>query len=246
MQLPPPPPPRDILTDCALFLDLDGTLLDIAERPDEVTVEPETRVLVEDLARKLEGRFAIVSGRSLEQIDAMLGDCAAGIALSGSHGVEHRWNGIHARPERPGSLDAVAERFHDFAQRWPGVIIEEKSFGVGLHFRMAPEADVMAAALAKSLASEFGLHLQRGKMVVELRVGGRDKGAAVESLMRRAPMAGATPLFAGDDLTDEPAFSAVRDLGGYGILIGEPRTTSASYGLPSPARLRRWLREAMQ
>ncbi|MGV3511569.1 MAG: trehalose-phosphatase [Novosphingobium sp.] len=244
MQLPPPP--RDILKDSTLFLDLDGTLLDIAERPDDVAVEPETRVLLEALARTLEGRIAIVSGRSLEQLDAILGDCATAIALSGSHGVEHRWNGIHARPERPGSLDAVAERLHEFARHWPGVIIEEKSFGVGLHYRMAPAAEEMASALAGSLAGEFGLHLQRGKMVVELRVGGRDKGAAVASFMRRAPMAGTLPLFAGDDLTDEPAFSTVRDLGGHGILIGEQRATSASYGLPSPKRLRQWLMEAIQ
>ena len=208
--------------------------------------EPETRRVLEALGDRLDGRLAIISGRSLEQIDAILGSYAADISISGSHGCEHRWNGIHAHPDRPPALGAVAERFHTFARRWPGVIVEEKSFGVALHFRLAPEAEPFAAALAEALANEFGFHLQHGKMVVELRVNGGDKGAAVRSLMRRAPMRGTRPVFAGDDVTDEPAFAAVRELGGHGILVGEPRATQATFNLPTPARLRQWLKDAGQ
>jgi len=241
MQLPPPP--VDLLDEASLFLDLDGTLLDLAERPDGVCFEPESRLLLKALGARLDGRLAVISGRSLKQIDEILGSCAADIAISASHGCEHRWNGIHAHPARPASLDAVAERFNTFARQWAGVLVEEKSFGVALHYRLAPHAAVTAEALAESLAGSAGLQLQRGKLVVELRVAGGDKGAAVHRLMRRSPMAGTVPVFAGDDLTDEPGFMAVRELGGHAILVGEPRTTAADFGLASPASLRDWLRE---
>lgn len=232
------------MNGATLFLDLDGTLLDIAERPDAVRLTPDMPALLEKLRHKLDDRLAVVSGRSLEQIDAILGSFAHDIAISASHGCEHRWKGVHARPDRPACLDAVARRFEAFARSLPGVIVEEKSFGVALHYRLLPEAGPAAETLAQSLGDAFGLHLQRGKMVSELRVSGGDKGAAVLALMRRPPMAGTLPIYAGDDLTDEPAFATARKLGGDAILIGEPRATAANFRLPSPAHLRHWLREA--
>jgi trehalose 6-phosphate phosphatase len=235
----------DRLDRATLFLDLDGTLLDLVQRPDEALADEDTRNLLRALNYKLEGRLAVVSGRSLEQVDRILGPGAAEIAVSASHGCEHRWNGIHARPERPASLGTVAARFRAFARQWPAVIIEEKSFGVALHYRTAPEAAGPADALAQSLAEQTGLHFQQGKMVAELRVAGGDKGAAVHRLMGRASMAGSSPLFAGDDLTDEPGFCAARELGGDAILVGEPRRTRANFGLRSPASLRQWLKEAV-
>ena len=239
-----PRPPLDRLTGAALFLDLDGTLLDIADRPEGVRLEAGMAELLRALRRQLGGRLAVVSGRSLEQIDAILGPCAADIAVSASHGCEHRWEGVLARPDRPASLDTVIRQLHAFARDWPGVIVEDKSFGAALHYRMAPGAAEAADALALSLAEASGLYLQRGKMVAELRVAGGDKGAAVRTLMRQAPLAGSRPIFAGDDLTDEPAFIAAREMGGDAILIGEPRETAANYGLSSPPELRNWLREA--
>lgn len=239
-----PPPPLDKLNRATLFLDLDGTLLDLAEQPDEVHADEETRALLKALCDKLDGRLAVVSGRSLEQIDRILGDCATDIAVSASHGCEHRWNGVHAHPDRPASLEGVSARFSAFATDRPGVVVEDKSFGVALHYRMVPVAAVAADALAQALAKESGLYLQRGKMVVELRVAGGDKGTAVRRLMGRPGMAGTVPVFAGDDLTDEPGFAAVRQLGGDAILVGEPRQTHANFGLPSPASLRQWLKEA--
>lgn len=153
---------------------------------------------------------------------------------------------MHARPNRPAALDEVALRFHDFAQDWSGVLVEVKSFGVALHYRMCPAAAVAAGALASRLAKQFDLHLQDGKMMVELRVAGGDKGAAVERLMSRPPMRGTAPIFAGDDITDEAGFAAACKLGGHAIIIGERRPTAANFSLPSPGALREWLWEAVR
>jgi len=239
-------PPAEILTGATLFLDLDGTLFDLVERPDDVRAGPGILTLLERLGRKLEGRLAVVSGRSIQQVDQILGQLAENLAVSGSHGCEHRWQGFHARPLRPTALETAAMRFQAFAQEWPGVLVEEKSFGVALHYRQAPQAETAAKALATALACELALHLQQGKMVTELRVAGSDKGGAVRRLMRWPPMAGTIPVFAGDDLTDEAGFAAARRLGGHGILIGEPRPTAADFGLPSPPALREWLWGALQ
>lgn len=236
-----PLPPAEILEEATLFLDLDGTLFDHVERPDSVRADPGLQTLLEALERKLEGRLAVVSGRSVQQVDDILGSFAKSIAVSGSHGCEHRWNGVHAHPVRPTALDAAAFRFQAFARDWPGVLVEEKSFGVALHYRMAPRAETAAKNLAAALAEDLGLHLQHGKLMAELRAPGNHKGDAVLRLMRQPFMAGTTPVFAGDDVTDEAGFAAARQLGGHAILIGEQRPTAANFGLPSPSALREWL-----
>ncbi len=209
-----------------------------------VSADSGTRALLSHLETKVERRLAVVSGRSLEQIDAILGDAAVNLAVSGSHGCEHRWNGVLAKPERPASLDDAVQRLHGFCKDRTGVLVEEKSFGVALHYRLNPQTEAEAHAFAEALSSELDLALQHGKMMVELRVPGGDKGLAVQRLMSRPPMRGTRPVFVGDDLTDEPGFAAARELGGHGILVGQPRATSADYRLESPGDLREWLREA--
>lgn len=241
-----PNPPRDLLDGASLFLDLDGTLLEIVERPDAVRADAALRDLLGQLHTRLDGRLAIVSGRSLEQIDAILGEAAAALAVSGSHGCEHRWRGVTARPERPEALDRAAERLRDLVEAEDGLLLEEKSFGVALHYRMNPVAEAKARMLAQELADELELGLQHGKMMVELRVAGGDKGRAIHRLMDRPPMRGTTPVFIGDDMTDEPGFVAARSLGGHGIVIGAVESTAADYRIASPAELRRWLAEAAQ
>lgn len=202
--------------------------------------------LLNDLVVQLNGRVAIVSGRSIRQMDEILGECAADLALSGSHGCEHRWNGFVVCPARPSSLDEAAARLRQFAQAWCGVIVEEKSFGIGLHYRMAPAAEAEVRAFAETLARELELDLQPGKMVMELRVAGGDKGTAVRHFMSRDPMKGTRPVFIGDDVTDEAGFAAALELGGHAVLIGPPRTTAAEFVLASPVALREWLRAAMR
>jgi len=230
-----------LLEGASLFLDLDGTLLDLRDDPADVIADAALRALLLELQIHLSGRLAIVSGRSLAQIDSILGPLAERLAVSGSHGSELRAQGVAAAPSRPASLDIAACRLNDFADGHDGVLVERKSFGVAIHYRMCPDAGPAADRLAAQLAEELGLHLQEGKMMRELRVPGADKGRALDQMMRRPPMRGGVPLFVGDDRTDEPAFEAAAALGGAGILIGEPRETAARYSLADPAALRHWL-----
>jgi trehalose 6-phosphate phosphatase len=241
-----PTPPIGLIAGASLFLDLDGTLLEIVDRPDAVVADRALRDLLHDLAERLNGRVAVISGRSLAQIDAILGKVAGELALSGSHGSEHRWRGVEARPDRPAELDIAARRMQPFAREHKGVLIEEKSYGVVLHYRMNPAAEAQAQALVAELGNELDLCVQHGKMMVELRVAGADKGVAVRRLMSRPPMQGTVPVFIGDDLTDETGFIAARACGGHGVLIGPQRLTEADYRIDSPAALRRWLAEAIR
>ncbi|MBC2665739.1 trehalose-phosphatase [Novosphingobium flavum] len=239
-------PPTDLLDEATLFLDLDGTLLELVDRPDAVRVDDRLRELLVRLKQKLKGRLAIISGRSLQQLDEIFGEFAADLAISGSHGCEHRWNGILARPNRPPALDEAADRLRLFAQGRHGLIVEEKSFGVALHYRMVPGEAAEAQAVAIALSAELELGLQHGKMMVELRVAGGDKGLAIQRLMDRSPMKGTKPVFAGDDVTDEPGFVMARALGGHAILIGQPRPSASDFALPSPMALRAWLEETLR
>lgn len=241
---PLPPPPPALLDGASLFIDFDGTLVDLVDRPELVVVDDGLRALVALLHRRHDGRVAIISGRSIAQLDALLGPLAQQLAISGSHGCEHRWEGIYAHPAPPPELEAVAAAMWDFARGHPGTLVEEKSYGVALHYRLIPGIEAEALALAAGLAERYGLQLQRGNMVAELRPRGGDKGVPVRRLMQRAALAGTRPVFLGDDVTDEAGFEAAQALGGAGILIGPGRPTAASYRLPDPAAARAWLEAA--
>lgn len=239
-------PPSEILADAGLFLDFDGTLVDIAATPDAVVVDRPIHDLLALLVARHRGAVAIVSGRSIAQLDALLGDSALRVALSGSHGVEHRCDGIRTHPDRPSELDKAEARFHSIAREQEGVVVETKSYGVALHYRAAPHFADEARSQAAKLASEIGLALQEGKMMVELRTPGDDKGMAVRKLMQGDVMKGRRPIFLGDDVTDEVGFRAARDLGGHAILVGPQRETHADFALPNPAAARAWLASGPQ
>ncbi|MES2712121.1 MAG: trehalose-phosphatase [Pseudomonadota bacterium] len=236
-----PPPPPALLRRASLFLDFDGTLVEIADQPDAVVVDAALRDLLSELARRLEGRLALVSGRSIAQLDALLGPIAETLTLSGSHGSEYRIDGAEERPTRPDSLDLIEARLREAAAAETGVIVEPKSLGVALHYRQQPDYAGEAHALVTALARENGLAVQHGKMMVEARLPGSDKGAAVARLMQHPAMDGTLPVFMGDDITDETGFEAARARGGAGILVGPPRATAAAYRLADPAATRRWL-----
>lgn len=232
------PPPAKLLDGASLFLDFDGTLVEIAERPDAVAVDARLNRLVRGLATRLDGRIAIVSGRGAAEIDALFG--GAGFAIGGSHGAELRHGGETMGPGRPIALDEALARMRAFAAGTPGLIVEAKPLGAGLHFRGAPHAEDACRTFAGELAEATGLTLQQGKMVFELRAPG-DKGAAIAALMALPPFAGSRPIFLGDDLTDEPGFAAAARLGGAGVLVGPVRDTAARYRLPDVAAVLRWL-----
>jgi trehalose 6-phosphate phosphatase len=238
-------PPVTLLRGAALFLDFDGTLVELAARPELVSVDARLASLLDRLRTKLDNRVAIISGRSVDGILAMFGPLP--ITIAGSHGLEvQTHDGMRSLPERPAALDRILNTMKDFAKTTPGLLVEEKPFGAALHYRGAPAMEPQAHALARTLADETALHLQTGKMMVELRVGGGDKGSALRRLMASPPMAGFTPVFLGDDDTDEPAMAAAAELGGAGILIGAPRDSSARYRLPNVDATLAWLEQACE
>jgi len=236
-------PPAGLAAGISLFLDFDGTLVEIAERPDAVVVDSRLRALIARLAEALAGRVAIVTGRAAADVRTLFGDIP--IAIAGSHGVEFCWpDGRQETPERLAALDHALASLVDLRVRHPGLLVEDKPFGVALHYRQAPEAEAEARALTAELAQSCGLELQPGKMVFELRAPGGGKGAALRLLLADGAMTDTLPVFLGDDITDESAFAAARDLGGFGILVGPPRATAALYGLPGVAAALDWLEAA--
>jgi len=238
-------PPGALPADAALFLDFDGTLVELANRPDAVIVDGALSALLQRLREQRAGRVAIISGRSIAQLDDFLGAALDGITLVGSHGAEIRTvGGTIMRPERPASLIEAERAFTDRFGDTPGAVIEVKSLGVAIHYRLAPEIGDAAEAMVADHADRHGLAVQKGKMMSEVRVAGHDKGTAITALMQLPQFAGYNPVFAGDDLTDEAGFLVCSDAGGGGILIGPPRDTAARWRIADVAGFRNWLEEA--
>ena len=239
------PPPRPLeLGETALFLDLDGTLAPIAARPQDVHPDPRRTSLLDRLARRLDGRLAVVSGRTLEDVDRILEGCVAAVAAV--HGlVIRRSDGtVLAGPPHP-ALSEAAETLKEFAARDSGLIVEEKGQSVALHFRLASRHAEDARACARSLEAQTGLVLQDGDMVEELRTPGPTKGDSVRIFMSAPPFAGAQPVFVGDDATDEDGFEAVQAMSGLGVVVGAPRVTRARFGLPDVDAALAWLEAAL-
>lgn len=237
---PTPSPPPELLDDAALFLDFDGTLVELAARPDLVRVDGRLAALMVALSAKLDGRLAVISGRPAGEIAALFG--SPGFAIAGSHGMElHHADGRRQVAERPDALDRVGAEFVRFAELDAGLLVETKPLGVAIHYRNAPARGDTAVSLARSLAETHQLRFQPGKMMAEVRSAAGDKGAALEALCREPYMASARPVFVGDDDTDEPAFAAAKRLGGHGILVGNARETSATHRLPDVGATLDWL-----
>ncbi|KGQ20178.1 Trehalose-6-phosphate phosphatase [Lysobacter dokdonensis DS-58] len=243
LPLPPSPAP-----DWALFLDVDGCLLDFAQHPSQVVVPVHLQRDIVRLSDLLGGALALVSGRSLESIDEMFGELRA-LPAAGMHGLERREpDGRRTFPPiAPQALDGVYAEARQLAMSHPGAIIERKGPNLALHWRAAPEArDALRAFAAAALRVLPDYRAQGGDMVLELRPGGSspDKGTAVEGFMAQAPFRGRTPVFVGDDLTDEHAFSIVNACEGFSVLVGDRHPSAARWRLPNPAAVRDWLARA--
>lgn len=235
-----PPPPTDLLEGAALFLDFDGTLVDLAATPDSIRVGPDLGPLLDRLRRRLGGRIAILSGRSIADLEHHVP--ASGIAFSGSHGLELRLADGTALPlSVPVGLDDVRDQVVRFAETIKGLLVEEKPAGIALHYRLAPDQSGRAAAFMQAIADARGWSVQSGKMVIELRPVGATKGDALEAFMTEPSFTDARPVFVGDDLTDEHGFEAAAALGGAGILVGPARRTAARYRLDSVQEVKVWL-----
>lgn len=238
------PPPRLLPARHSVLLDFDGTLVDLVDRPDAVVIEPGLLALLRRLNGTFGGRVALVSGRSVAQIESFLGASVEGIAIVGSHGAEVHAGARRVSPSRPPALIAAERAIRAAFADKEGVIVEVKSLGVAVHYRLAPDAGPAAQAMVNRLAGESGLAIQNGKMMIELLAHGHDKGSGIAALMTQPPFSGTIPVFAGDDVTDEAGFRAVRELGGSGVLVGPARLTAARYRLGGVAAVRAWLEQA--
>ena len=234
----------DILyPSCALFLDFDGTLVDIAPQPDAVVVPPALISTLDQVHQWLGGALALISGRPIEQIDQFLHPLV--VPAAGVHGTERRaaTGGIALLNTPP--LDAVERAARALAQRKPQLRLEFKRGSIALHYRQAPElAAECIATMQAAVEQSPGLTLLKGKMVVEAKPGGASKGAAIEAFMAEAPFAGRTPVFVGDDITDEVGFATVQRMQGLGVKVGEGASVAFAR-IASPAEFREQLLSAV-
>ena len=242
-RLPLPAPPLPGVDDrWALFLDVDGTLLDFADRPDQVGVDARLRELLDDLHGTLDGALALVSGRSLDDLDDLF--CHPRWAMAGLHGLElrgpdGRYRGVHIGAAR---RVLVRELAGAVAAGLPGVTLEDKGIAIALHCRTAPgRFDALRARIEALLPRLQGYEMQMGSLVIELKPEGMDKGKAVEGLLANRPFHGRIPVYVGDDLTDEHGFAAAHRQRGFSVRIGARKPSVAQYSLPEPAAARAWL-----
>jgi trehalose 6-phosphate phosphatase len=232
--MPDPLPPN-----AALFLDIDGTLLDFAARPELVVVPPELADLLIRLRRQLGGALALITGRPLQDVDRFFpGTLPAGA----EHGAVLRdeMGDLHQQTVRPPEFNRWLAALEKQTRNMPGVVIEVKNVGLVLHYRQAPEYGEPLRAIAEQLiaASGPGVVMLQAHMAWELRPKGASKDAALAWFMQRAPWQGRAPVFIGDDVTDEPAIALANQLGGAGLHV------ACDFDGKTDA-VRKWLGEAL-
>lgn len=219
--------------DWAFFLDVDGTLLELASRPDEVVVRPGLPEILQRLSRVTGGAVALISGRPITDLDRLFAPLR--LAAAGLHGIERRDHGgaMHYHHQLDGKLDRTRELLARLAARHEGLLFEDKQFSVAIHYRQAPDKEPLIRSFLEKHMPEIekDFHLQKGKMVYEIKPSGRDKGMAIEEFMQEAPFRSRTPVFIGDDVTDEDGFATVNRMHGHSIKVGDGGT-AATWLLP--------------
>jgi trehalose 6-phosphate phosphatase len=215
--------------EAAFFFDFDGTLVELAATPDGVVVKPAVVDLLTGLRRAAHGALALVSGRGVDSIDALLAsDALADIPVAGLHGAERRdANGDMLRIgfDDP-RLARIERELEKIVGANPGMLLEIKGAALALHYRAAPEREAVARAATERLVADYSdaYVLQPGKMVYEIKPKNVDKGRAIDAFLNEPPFAGRMPVFAGDDLTDEKGFALVNARGGVSIKVGDGDT----------------------
>ncbi len=247
--LPQRPVPPLLDDACALFLDVDGTLIEFARDPEAVVLLPDVREAIGRISDRLDGAVALVSGRPLSQLDRLFAPLhlpAAGLhghEIRGLTGQTHAVTG-NADPDTGQWLHDVHRQAMRWAHGHPGVLVEDKGRSLALHWRGAPHAaqEVQAFA-AQHIDAAAGYRLQPGNHVVEFVPEGSDKGRAIHQLMQQRPFRGRIPVFLGDDLTDEFGFKAANTLHGWSVLVGNRDPSEAVFALPHVRDVHRWLLE---
>lgn len=238
----PAPPDNLDPSRLALFLDVDGTLLDIEDHPSGVKADPSLVTLLKRLSDGVCGALSLISGRSVADLDRIF--AGTRFAAAGGHGAELRLHPDDPVTSTQWSLPAsILEQIRAFAGADPALLLEEKRGGVSLHYRRAPELRQQCTEFVNRLLPELqqDFRLIAGKMVFEFAPAEHNKGAAIGEMMHRHPFAGRNPVFVGDDVTDEDGFRAVNTLEGITIRVGGDLGSEATYSLPDVAAVHRWL-----
>ncbi|ACF03630.1 HAD-superfamily hydrolase, subfamily IIB [Rhodopseudomonas palustris TIE-1] len=236
------------LDQCALLLDIDGTLLDLAPTPREVWVPPELEQTLTNLLVRTSGALALVSGRSINDIDLIFAPMR--LPAVGGHGAEIRLSGegeaiaTHAPP-----LDSeLKSRLAAIARISPGILLEDKGYSLALHYRLAPHTEKAiyeAVAAIRAENPEAPLEVLPGKSVCEIKHSGFTKATGVRELMTRAPFKGRRPIFIGDDVTDETVFAIMPELRGLAFSVGRYSELTSGH-FDEPRDVRNWLARLLE
>jgi trehalose 6-phosphate phosphatase len=234
----PPALPRG----CALFLDFDGTLVHLEDHPSLVRADEALHALLGTLGVAMAGAVALVSGRTIAELDALL--VPARLAIAGQHGAERRSvdGTMHYHAPLSPRFEEAALALRRLVAAHPQLLLEEKGASLALHYRARPSLGPLVEQEARRVLRSLGegFALQAGKFVVELKPSGKDKGTAITEFMAEAPFAGRLPVFVGDDLTDELGFEVVNRLGGHTVKVGSG-ITKARWRLRDADAVRGWL-----
>ena len=231
------------LDQIAIFLDVDGTLLDLAPTPLEVSVPAGLRNALATLKSRLGGAIAFISGRPIAEIDRIFDPLR--LSAVGGHGAEIRFQpGTEIQRSRIATLDKdLRDEFAQIVQLDPGILVEDKGFSIAIHYRLSPQfgGDVMkhVATICRHERCA-SLEVLPGKLVVEIKPNGYDKGSGLREMMSVAPFIGRKPIFIGDDITDDAAFAVLPDFGGIGFSVGGI-VPGATFNFDGPQDVRLWL-----
>ncbi len=241
MHIPEEMLPR-ITPGTALFLDFDGTLVELAAQPDAVEVPPDLAQILATLSRHLNGALALVSGRRLRDLDGLLAPLT--LPAAGEHGAQRRSADGRLLSAPAVDLQQVLHAAEDLLQRHPGLQLERKNRALSLHYRHAPELESLCLQVMRAAVDlSAGLDLMQGKYVLDVKPAGINKGTAIAAFMAEAPFAGRVPLFAGDDVTDEAGFDQVQRMGGPAVKVGAGPTL-ARHRCATVGQLIAWLQAA--
>lgn len=246
-----PTVPRSIvepLEQCAFLLDIDGTLLDMAPTPREVWVPPGLAETLSGLLQRTSGALALVSGRSLNDIDLIFAPLQ--FPVVGGHGAEMRVSADSKKvaTHAPPMDNDLKRRFAALAKISPGILLEDKGYSIALHFRLAPHAEQQiydAVSMIRSDLPNAPIEVLPGKFVCEIKHSGFTKATGVVELMSHAPFSGRRPIFFGDDVTDETVFAIMPDLKGLAFSVGR-KAQGVNGHFDEPENVRQWLASLLQ
>jgi trehalose 6-phosphate phosphatase len=236
-----PPPPA---LDWCLFLDVDGTLIELTDTPSQTSADEEIKSLLREVAERLGGAVALISGRNISTLDQLFAPLK--LPAAGLHGVERRRvdGSIQGASFVDSQLDRARASLKSLVAAHPGTLFEDKERTVAVHFRNAPQfADAIrdgVAEIAQPLGNNY--HIQGGKMLFEIKPRGFSKATAIQAFMKESPFRGRRPVFIGDDLTDQDGFGMVESHGGLSIAVGDH--VQGQYYLADVSAVRAWLKQA--